>query len=471
MDAPEPPKAAESPPEPKEPEIPPASILGEAPRPVPSKAEPTNVEPSAPAPAPGQPASGQPAPDKPAPDRRRALAIRIAAVAVPLVLLVGVLFWQQIFVIAYIRHRANGLGVSVSFDDFEMGRSTLTLKGARARLDGVDGVTISAARVKLALRGSRVTRVEASDVSVSIEGSATDRVMELAAWSGENAATYRLPGTASPIKLAWRTEEGKAPWLTAAGGSFKSDGKSAHFHANSSNVGGVPLARVDAGFTVSGSVVSVELGKTASEEAPITARITATPKPPRVDVTLKPVKLASLGEALGLSLPAPGATARGHAELLLRRRGDAESITGTAELTLDGYVPPHPREMSGVLAGKRTSLTTKLGVAANRSKITLSDVVARAGKLTLKGSGTIARARDHATLAMELKGPVACSDLTRSVARNTFGPFGELLGDAASGAVRGSVAVTVTVDADSRDLKAAKVRHKAAAGCGLKLPF
>jgi hypothetical protein len=295
-------------------------------------------------------------------------------------------------------------------------------------------------------------------------------VLELAAWSGEHAEVYRLPGGASDVHVEWRAAAGAAPWLVATGGALTTDGRAARFTAASVSAGGVPLGAVGAGFAVDAGGVTVELGKGAGAEAPITARLTTTPRPPRVDLTLRPVKLEALGAALGLTFPAPGAVASGRAELTLGRRGGAEAIEGTASIQLDGWVPPHPRELSGIVTGKRTAIGARIAVAADRSKISLADVTVRAGKLELKGTGTIARAGDHATARLDLAGPIACADLARSAAKERLGPFGEILGDAASGAVDGSVTVNVSVEADSRNLAAAKVRPKVGVGCGLKLP-
>ena len=49
-------------------------------------------------------------------------------------------------------------------------------------------------------------------------------------------------------------------------------------------------------------------------------------------------------------------------------------------------------------------------------------------------------------------------------------PLGDLFGDVAGSAVKGSVQVNVSVDADSRDLRAAKITPKVGVGCGLKFP-
>ncbi|MFT3768735.1 MAG: hypothetical protein QM820_25090 [Minicystis sp.] len=402
---------------------------------------------------------------------KRARLRRMALFGAPVALAVLSLAAYRPLLAAYVRHRAAGLGFEIAFDDFEIRDDAVKLEGARAKLDGVRGLTVKAARVRLRRRGFEVTAVEAADVSVELSGSATDRVLELAAWSGEHADAYRLAGSATDVRVAWRAAEGAAPWLTASGGTLTADGKAARFSATTASAGGVPIGQVSAGFAVEASGVTVELGKTAGEEAPITARLTTSARPPRVEITLRPVKLQTLGAALGLTLPAPGAVASGRAELVLGRRGKAEAIDGSAQLVLEGWVPPHPRELGGVITGKKTSIAAKVAVAEDRSKVSLSDVQVRAGKFEIKGSGTVARAGDHATARLDLAGPIACADLVRSVAKERLGLLGELAGDAASGAVSGSVSVNVVVEADSRNLQAAKVTPKVGVGCGMKMPF
>jgi len=404
-------------------------------------------------------------------DARRRRLRRIALAAAPVALVLLLLASYRLIVAAYLRHRAAALGVELDFDGFTIEDDRVELDGARASLAGVRGLVAKADRVRLARKGSEVTSASASKVEVEVEGSATDRVLELSEWSSEHADTYRLPGAARDVRVAWRAAEGDTPWLTAEGGTFTSDGKTARLVARASRVGGVPLGQIEAGFTVDRSGVSVELGKTAGAEAPIAARVLTSASPPRVDLTLRAVRLEALGAALGLSLPAPRAVASGRASLTLGRRKGVEAITGSAELLLDGYVPPHPRELAGVLSPKRTALSAAIAVAADRSKVTLSDVVVKAGKFELKGNGTVTRARDHALALLELRGPIACADLARGVARERLGVLGDLAGDAASGAVEGTVNVSVTVEADSRDLKAAKVKPKVGVGCGLKMPF
>ena len=370
------------------------------------------------------------------------------------------------------RHRAAAIGVALDFDQVSWGSGALELRHARATLEGVQRLTVAADVVHVARAGLDVTSVDAEGVVVSIDGSATDRVIELATWSGEHAEAYGLPGSASDVRVDWRTQEGATPWLTASGGSLRSDGKSARFQAVAASVGGVPVGQLGVGWTTDATGVSLDVGKGAAGEpsAPIAARVTTTPRPPRVEVTLRPVKLESLGASLGLALPAPGAVASGQLELVLGKRGGAEAIEGSAHLLLDGWTPPHPKELNGIIAHKKTSIAAKLHLAADRSKITLSDVIVRAGKLELKGSGAITRAGDHAVARLEIAGPIACAELARSAAREDLGVLGGLAGELAGGAVEGSVSVDVTIDADSRDLRAAKVHPRIGVGCGLKMP-
>ena len=411
----------------------------------------------------------------PAPDAKRILRRRrVLAAAVSVALLGALLAAYRPLLGAFVRHRAAALGVALDFDRVSWGSGALEIRGARATLEGVRGVLVAADSVRVARAGLEITSVDAEGVGVAIDGSATDRVLELAAWSGEHADAYGLPGSARGVRVDWRAQEGATPWLSASGGALRSDGRSAHFQAAAASVGGVPVGQLGVAWTTDATGVSLELGKGAPGEgsapSPIAARVSTTPRPPRVEVTLRPVKLETLGASLGLALPAPGAVASGQLELVLGKRGGAEAIEGSAQLLVDGWTPPHPKELNGIIAHRKTSIAARLHLAEDRSRITLSDVVVRAGKLELKGSGAITRAGDHAVARIEIAGPIACAELARSAAREDLGPLGGLAGDLAGGALEGSVSVAVTIDADSRDLRAATVRPKIGVGCGLKLP-
>jgi hypothetical protein len=405
----------------------------------------------------------------PAPDERRRRRRRILAVAVPVAVALALPVAYRPLLGVFARHAAASRGVDLDFDHIELGGGGLLVQNARFGLTGVGGLGVTADELRLTTRWLAVTSVHAEGVKVDVEGSATDRVLELAAWSGDHADTFRTTGWARPMHVTWRARAGDAPWLDVSEGWLRSKDGQVSFGAHTASVGGVPVGALDATLRVDGTGVTLEAGRGPTGDAPILAKVLTSARPPRVEITLRPVKLDALGAAMGLAFPAPGAVASGQAELVLGDRDGGEAVTGSASLVLQGWVPPHPKELNGVVSGKATTLSTKLAVAADHARVTLSELTVRAGSLALKGTGTIDRAGDHATAKLALAGAIACAELVRSAAREDLGGLGQLMGDVASGAVKGSATIDVTVEADSRDLKDAKVKPRVGVGCGLKL--
>jgi hypothetical protein len=278
----------------------------------------------------------------------------------------------------------------------------------------------------------------------------------------------RTRASASEVRVSWRPKQGAPAWLDVAGGWLASDGKSARFTAQAAKVNGASIGALSASAAIDASGIAVEVGDRPGAEATLAAKLTSGARPSLV-LTARPVPIASLGAALGVTLPATSARASGRVELALT--GGSAPIQGTASIDLDGWVPPHPRELSGVITGKKTSARTSISIEPDRSRAKLDGVEVRAGKLVLKGAGTIAAEGDHAVLRLDLAGPVACADLARGVAREQVGgALGALAGDLAGRALSGSAEVSVSVEGDSRDLGAAKVKPKVGLGCALAVP-
>jgi hypothetical protein len=405
----------------------------------------------------------------PTPPRSRRRWLLIAGV--PVVLVAGLLAARGLLVERVVRWRAAALGVDLDFDDLELDGGGVRLSRVRASLDGVRGLRVTAGTVRLGTSWLSVTSVAAEGVSVAVEGPASDRILDLASWSSEHADTYRLPGTASGVRVEWRAREGTPAWLTMGGGSLTTDGKSARFLAATTSAFGVSMGAVGASFAVDAAGVTIEAGKKAGGEAPLTANLrtaSGSQSSPELSVTLRPVELSALGSALGLSLPARGAIASGRADLTLGRAPGGAS--GTASLELDGWVPPHPQALDGLVFGRKTTLRSRLRVSEDRATVRLDEIELHAGRLALKGSGTIAEEGSHAMVRLELSGPIACAELVRAVAKEELGVLGSLAGDMAQRVVGGTTVVSVSVEADARDLGAAKVTPKVGVGCAVKLP-
>jgi hypothetical protein len=391
----------------------------------------------------------------------------LLAAGVPVVLAAVVVAAHGPLVEAVVRWRAAALGVDLDFDDLELGGGGVRLLGAQVSLDGVRGIRVKARTVKLGTSWLSVTSVDAEGVAVTVEGPASDRVLDLASWASRHADTYRLPGSAGGVGVEWRARPGAPAWLTMGGGSLTTDGKIARFLAATTSAFGVSMGAVGASFAVDASGVTIEVGKKAGADAPLIASL-RTGAAPALSVTLRPVALSALGSALGISLPARGAIASGRADLAL---GSAPGgVSGTASLELDGWVPPHPAALDGIISGRKATVRSRLRISEDRATVRLDDLEVRAGKLAMKGSGTIAEEGNHAMVRLELSGPIACADLVRAVAKEELGVLGSLAGDMAQGLLGGSAVVSVSVEADARDLGAAKVTPRVGVGCAVKLP-
>jgi hypothetical protein len=367
-----------------------------------------------------------------------------------------------------VKSRAAALGVELDFDDLDVSLDSVHLTRARATLLGVKGVRVTTDAITLATSGLDLVSAEAQGVSVSVEGPATERVLDLAAWSGEHADTYRVPGSAKDVRLEWRAHAAAPAWITMTGGSMSGDGKIAELKATTTAFG-VPMGTVGASVAVDASGVTIEAGEKPGGHAPVHATLHTSTRPPTFAVTLRPVETSALGAALGVTLPPSAVVASGHAELTL---GHAPSgITGAASLELDGWVPQHPKVLDGIVYGKKTTFESRLQLAEDRASIKLDDIEVRVGKLVLKGAGKVADDSHHTMLRAELSGPIPCSELARGTASNELpGLLGELAGEVAQRAVTGTATVNVSVEADARNLAAAKVTPKVSVGCQLKVP-
>jgi hypothetical protein len=397
-------------------------------------------------------------PPKPPPSWRR----RAVAAAIPAALVAALIAAHRPLLGFAARRKAAALGVDLDFDSIEIARGAVRIQGVRAAPSGVHGVRLSARAARVGTSFLSVTSVDMEGAALDIEGSAAARVLELAAWSSEHADAYRVRAAASEVSVSVRGHAGIAPWLTLRGGYFTSDGQSARFTAAEGAALGVPLGQVSAGFTVDATGLALDLGKGL-----VTARLRTDARPPALDISLKPIEIGTLGGALGLKLPAARATAAGSAALTLGKGG----LGGTVAIDLDGWVPPHPRALDGIVTGHKTAVHARVALAEDLNSAKLSEVSVRAGKLDLKGAGSVAPEGDHAVVKLDLSGPIACADLARAVTKDELGgALGAIAGDLAGRAVGGSAVVNVSVEADTRDLGAAKVRPKVGVGCELKLP-
>ena len=126
--------------------------------------------------------------------------------------------------------------------------------------------------------------------------------------------------------------------------------------------------------------------------------------------------------------------------------------------------------LDGIVTGKKTTIRSRLHFSEDRATLKLDDLEVRAGRLDLKGSGSIADEAHHAMVRLDVSGPIPCADLARAAGQELGGLLGGLAGELAGGVVGGSAVLNVSIEADARELGAAKVKPRVGNGCGLKLP-
>ncbi|NUO48459.1 MAG: hypothetical protein HOV80_06350 [Polyangiaceae bacterium] len=164
---------------------------------------------------------------------------------------------------------------------------------------------------------------------------------------------------------------------------------------------------------------------------------------------------------LGVQLPGKSVTGKLDVGLT-----GADALKGSFNSTVAGYVPPHPRELQGILFGDATKVSGKFALDGFAVKIT--ELSVKAGTLELKGTGELALLDGHVTL--DLKGAVPCAELAVSAIGAHVGGVGSIIaGRLARGRLTGTVETRVTVDANVRDLEKAKVAPSAFVHCSVAI--
>ena len=372
-----------------------------------------------------------------------------------------------------VQRETQRLGFLVTYDSIEIHGFFLgaVLRGVHVDLDGVRGFHADVDEVVVDLDGSKAQRIVTSGARVTVERSAADLLLDLGAWINGHPDLYRIPGEATAVAITWADAPQAPAWLTLRGGALSTNGTDATFRTPGATVSGQPLGAASAAWAAAAATITIGLGNEAIGDSPIRVELHPNEQPATALLTLRPTKLESLGAPLGLALPAPGAVAEGTVALTLGTHAGKGVIEGDAAFTLVGWVPPHPRELGGIIFGDRTTFATKLSIAEDHRKITLTEAVITAGVLKLKGSGTIERRDAYALSALDLRGSISCADVARSAVASSWGDLaGQLAFGVARIAVDGSVGIKVHVEADTRDLKAAKLTHEVGVGCGLRIP-
>ena len=376
--------------------------------------------------------------------------------------------------------RADEHGVVLEPGELSLGLGRVTVLGSRFHLKGLPAVRGTLRELRVSLRGTHPVGVKLRGVEVEAIGSAPTLALGVTEWTKRYPQTFRMPTEADEVTLVWRKAPKADPWLTLAGGAVRRDGATTHFSANKSVLGvcsekddGAPvcpdLGKIGAAWTGDEAQVAIGLGADDLGRAPVRLEVRHALAEPTATITLSPVDLARLAGPFGAKLPMKNVTASATIDLTLPKGLEGGVVTGSLDTKLKGYVPPHPRELDGLVFGDTTTLVAKLRVDEARERAELSEVKVIAGAFELRGSGSVFREEAHGALRLDLSGSLPCSALAGSAVDSHLGRvLGGIAGQLARGLVKGNVAVTVAIAARSDDLENAKVTKKIGVGCGLR---
>ncbi len=380
----------------------------------------------------------------------------------------------QPLVEAWVLREARRNGVRLRLGGVDLGWSQLVLRDCAFELDGAPQLKGHVQHLVLDHHRGSLRGMHANGVNVAITGSAGMLAVQLGEWTAHHPSLVEMPVSARGVVVRWRTDADGDDWLRIEGARVtpSADG-GAELDAASATVMGVRVGPVGARWGGRDDTLTFGVGQSDLERAPVLV-VVRRGDPHRATVTLHPTPLAELAGPLGVALPIAGVTAQAVVQLRFDKlwRGP---VTGTLSATLVGYTPPLPRELRSFVLGDTSELSSDFAVSADRRRVALQNTQVKHGAMVLRGDGAVERAQGYARVKLKLTGAVRCTALAAAAARSHLGPrLGALLGGMARSTMQGSVAITLALDADSRDLAAAKLTRSVGIGCGLvslrKLP-
>lgn len=144
------------------------------------------------------------------------------------------------------------------------------------------------------------------------------------------------------------------------------------------------------------------------------------------------------------------------------------SAKASFDVKLQGFVPPHPRELNGIVFGEHTVLRgdAEVHLDGTTPRGTLSNLVLEAGVLSMKGEGSF----DGKGIEVTMQGSVACSELATSALSAHLGfAIGMGTSPLSRRFLGGTVGVTVKVEAAYATLASPTISPNAVVRCSLKL--
>jgi ADP-dependent NAD(P)H-hydrate dehydratase / NAD(P)H-hydrate epimerase len=377
-------------------------------------------------------------------------------------------------------------GFDLDMEEYSLGREHLVLQHATVRPLEVHGLAARMDTVTLTLAGIswrtffgrtedvQLTGLEIDGADVHLLGSAPALALELARWSEHYPTAYDLPARATGVALGWRATSEEPPWLLIAQGRVTREPDGGQFLAEAASVGGHRVGPVGSSWSKQDGRLLMGFGHVVPSEAPVQMEVSLNAPEPTARVELRSTPLSALAGALGITLPLDESAqqriqVKAQAQLSLPPSLAPTPVPGTLQVELLGFLPPHPPELQGIVSGDRTTFDTHFEVSADQSTVVLTETRVAAGAFALKGDGLVQRSGGHARVQLRLSESLRCTTLAGAAADSRLGRhWASLTRQLLQQYLQGSVRVMVTIEADTRNLSAARVIQNIGVGCGLQ---
>ena len=378
---------------------------------------------------------------------------------------------------------AKQQGVILELNDIDVSLSNLHLREARARLEGVEGVTAYLQSIDIGLSQFTPNRIQLGGVILQSVGAPLDLMRAVRAWQSRHpsqAASDALPKPEiKHAKVTWQETINSPPFLeldgvklTPIAKPYGPIGDDLAMTAEHAEVGTFNLSPMSAALHIELESIEIGLGATEWNGAALRGGWKNQVNADELHFSFGPLELGPLLAKSGLGTNDKGLAAAsiyGGLSVLVPR--DAKRpYQGLWALDVKGWTPPHPPELQGFPFGDTTKLEAGFEIDRALTSALFTNVQLISGEFKLKGN---AAARGSSLLTShikaELKGHIPCTALAGAVAESKLGrAYGNWVGSHARETVQGNVDVTVQIEADSSDFGKAKVVKQIGVGCGLR---
>jgi ADP-dependent NAD(P)H-hydrate dehydratase / NAD(P)H-hydrate epimerase len=306
---------------------------------------------------------------------------------------------------------AEAQGVTLKPESIAFGWGWVQITQAKVNLSRVRTVEMQVGRIDVALAGLTPLSIDLTNVDGLVVGSITNVGLELSEWSKAHPSAYSLPLSAKNVHVRFVEPVGTPPWLEVSGGELTRTKSGGVFAAQHTSFAGVDLGRVGAGFAREASSIALGFGEADLSKAPFRVEISPNGSPPTARFVLAPTPAERLAKPLGLGPLGSGVVVSSESTIAFASGAAEGSVTGASNVTLKGYIPPHPFELDGFIFGDTTTFDTKFTLPKTRDRITLTESRLKAGKFELTGDGLLSRGSDHSEATLNLSGELPCSAL------------------------------------------------------------